>query len=237
LGKGPHVSAVLLQASLGGLTVLLRLPASVSIAHACLAQIFFCITVTLALVTSRAWFQKALPLDAEENVWISLPALSSLISIGFFLQLLMGAIMRHTGAGLAIPDFPTVFGGFFPPSFGPGVAIHFAHRMGAYTMTFLSAYLAIRIYRRHSSQLDLITTSGTLLALLSTQILLGALIILLKRPVPITMLHLAVGALILATSVLITVKVYRLKRLGSFYRRNVPVENLSWGAAAPLGSE
>ena len=42
--------AVILQGILGGITVLYLLPAPISISHACLAQIFFCIALTLALV-------------------------------------------------------------------------------------------------------------------------------------------------------------------------------------------
>jgi heme a synthase len=217
---------VVIQALLGRFTVLLRLPTSVSVAHACMAQLIFCIVMILVLVTSPSWFRSIAPLQPETRSWISLPVLSTIVSVGFFIQLLMGAMMRHTGAGLAIPDFPTVFGGFLPPTFGGGVGIHFAHRMGAYTLTALSAYLAIRIHRKQASQLDLITTVGMLLMLLSLQILLGATIVLAKRPVPITVLHLAVGALVLSTSVLVTLKIYRLKRLG-------PVRLVK----APLGSE
>src|SRR6266849_2024893 len=47
--------AVVLQGVLGGITVLYKLPPAVSVTHACLAQTFFCLTVTLALVTSPAW--------------------------------------------------------------------------------------------------------------------------------------------------------------------------------------
>src|SRR5262245_28644535 len=49
------VAAIVFQAVLGGITVLFLLPPPVSVAHACLAQAFFCLTVTLAIVTSRTW--------------------------------------------------------------------------------------------------------------------------------------------------------------------------------------
>ena len=39
--------------------------------------------------------------------------------------------MRHTGAGLAIPDFPLMFGDLVPTHWDPKIAIHFAHRVGA----------------------------------------------------------------------------------------------------------
>src|SRR6266446_5493680 len=47
--------AVVLQGVLGGVTVLYKLPLAVSVTHACLAQAFFCLTVTLALVTGAGW--------------------------------------------------------------------------------------------------------------------------------------------------------------------------------------
>ena len=50
------LGAVLLQGILGGLTVKLFLPPSVSVAHAALAEAFFCITIALAMLTSRRWF-------------------------------------------------------------------------------------------------------------------------------------------------------------------------------------
>ena len=48
-----------------------------------------------------------------------------------YLQIVVGATMRHTGAGLAIPDFPLVFGQLIPPHWDAKIAIHFAHRVGA----------------------------------------------------------------------------------------------------------
>ncbi len=39
--------------------------------------------------------------------------------------------MRHTGAGLAIPDFPLMFGGLVPDHWDSEIAVHFAHRVGA----------------------------------------------------------------------------------------------------------
>jgi cytochrome c oxidase assembly protein subunit 15 len=201
---------VLTQAVLGGLTVLLRLPTEVSVAHACLGQSFFCVMVTLAALTSPVWTQPVRPLTEEPDRWLSLPTLACLTSIGFFCQLILGAIVRHRGAGLAIPDFPTVFGGFFPPEFTPAIAIHFAHRLGAYTMATLAFVLSMRVLRGQPNHFGLIGLAGGLIGLVLIQIMLGASIIWLKRPVIITSAHLAVGALCLATSVLLTVRVFYL---------------------------
>ena len=52
-----------------------------------------------------------------------------------YLQIVVGATMRHTDAGLAIPDFPLVFGHLIPPHWDAKIAIHFAHRVGALVVT------------------------------------------------------------------------------------------------------
>src|SRR4026208_1706619 len=51
------LGAVCLQGLLGGITVLFFLPTAISTAHAGLAQIFFCLTIAIALFTSRSWLQ------------------------------------------------------------------------------------------------------------------------------------------------------------------------------------
>jgi heme a synthase len=202
------VGVVLTQALLGGLTVIFRLPVAVSVGHALLAQTFFCLVVTIAMVTSGAWAKPQLALPPDS----ALPAWSLLLSFAFFVQLLFGAVMRHSGAGLAIPDFPLSFGQVVPPVFTSPVAIHFAHRVGALTVVVLSAWLAYLVFARHGDRLGLVAHAGALIALVSFQGMLGAMVIWMKRPVPLTTLHLAVGALCLAASVTLTIRAFRLRR-------------------------
>src|SRR5687767_9944006 len=121
------LAAVILQGLLGGLTVLFRLPAPVSIGHAALAQLFFCMTVSLALFTSRGWRTPRAPLPDDRALRRMAGATSALI----FGQILLGATMRHRDAGLAIPDFPLSFGRVLPPFWSTDIALHFAHRAGA----------------------------------------------------------------------------------------------------------
>ncbi len=171
------VVVVLAQASLGGLTVLLKLPPAVSVTHACLAQIFFTLVGCLALVTSPSWFQEPQPLEPEPESSISLPKLCLLVNALFFLQLVMGAVMRHKKAGLAIPDFPLAFGGIVPKEFDFGISIHFAHRLGAFTLVLAVAYLVTRIYRRQAHSLGLVALAGALAGLVAFQFMLGAFVI------------------------------------------------------------
>ncbi|HEU5394238.1 MAG TPA: COX15/CtaA family protein, partial [Candidatus Methylomirabilis sp.] len=78
LGMGA-LGAILLQGLLGGVTVLTLLPTPVSVAHALLAQVFFCLTVTLAAATGPAWANEALP--TAGRVGAGLPTLCT-VTVG-----------------------------------------------------------------------------------------------------------------------------------------------------------
>ena len=83
-----------------------------------------------------------------------------------YLQILLGATMRHTGAGLAIPDFPLMFGHFVPDHWNARIAIHFAHRTGALVVTMFALATSAHVWyhhRRRSSQ----TTGLFLVALVA----------------------------------------------------------------------
>lgn len=200
--------AVLCQALLGGITVLLRLPIAVSVTHACLAQIFFSITVILAMVTSPTWAES----EGEQKVLVPLRTHFLAVSVLFFLQLLLGAIMRHLGAGLAIPDFPLAFGQILPELTSFAIAVHYAHRMGALVISIAVIILATRVYVTHFGRIDLVGGVGALITLVLMQILLGAMTIWLRRPVILTVFHLAIGAVCLAISVALTFRVFWLSR-------------------------
>src|SRR5262245_58660629 len=95
------LGAVILQGLLGGLTVRYFLPAPVSTAHAGLAEIFFCLTVAIPLFTSRGWLRPdRAPVD-DRVLRVAAGMTTALV----YVQILIGATIRHTGAGLAIPDF------------------------------------------------------------------------------------------------------------------------------------
>src|SRR6202022_1466469 len=109
---GIAVLAVIIQGVLGGVRVTEH-NALLGLFHGCLAQSFFCLTATIALVTSRFWRQ--IGAVANEHAVRSLRSWTIAVTIMVFLQLALGASMRHSHAGLSIPDFPTVYGGILPP--------------------------------------------------------------------------------------------------------------------------
>src|ERR1700754_5057112 len=85
---------VIAQGLLGGLTVKLMLPLAVSAAHATLAQLFFCTTVSLAIFTSKSWMQEKTRLEEKGIVPIRLLCSAAVATI--FLQLILGATLRHS---------------------------------------------------------------------------------------------------------------------------------------------
>lgn len=91
--------AVIAQAVLGGITVLYYLPDAVSVLHACLAQTFFCLLAVLTLATSKEWLTTP---RVEAPVANSLFRLLCATTVFIYLQLIAGAILRHSGNGLAM---------------------------------------------------------------------------------------------------------------------------------------
>jgi heme a synthase len=199
------LAAVVLQGLLGGLTVIYLLPDAVSISHAGLAQIFFCLTVTIALVTSRGWMAPVTPATDDPALRRRLVVMTSLI----YLQILLGATMRHTGAGLAIPDFPLAFGHVLPPAWTPGVAIHFAHRVGALVVTIVVLANAAHIWSLHAGRGDLVRPSWLLVIAVAAQVALGATVVLSGKHEIVNTLHVAVGSIVLGTGLVITLRTVR----------------------------
>jgi heme a synthase len=208
------LGAVITQGLLGGITVLWYLPDPISIAHASLAQLVFCLTVTIALVTSPGWQRGYRSLSAARTAGAMLPdsalhRLTIATTAVIYLQIVIGATMRHTEAGLAIPDFPLVFGQLVPPRWDPKIAIHYAHRVGALVVTLLILATTMRVFRGHWRRPELRRPSMLLLVLLTIQITLGAMTVLLNRPFIINSLHVVTGATVLVTSLVLTLRAHR----------------------------
>src|SRR3989338_3449293 len=92
--------AVLVQAVLGGLTVLWGLPPLVSVAHACLAQLVFCALACVMLATSPKW--DALPAASVPGS-ASLRVLAWVATAAVIGQLILGALLRHGGGWAVVP--------------------------------------------------------------------------------------------------------------------------------------
>jgi cytochrome c oxidase assembly protein subunit 15 len=203
------VAAVVTQGILGGITVLWFLPAPISIAHAGLAQLVFCLTVSIALFTSAGWRRGYASGDTSLDADRPLQTIAILTTVFVYAQIIAGATMRHTGAGLAIPDFPLVFGSLIPPYWTAPIAIHYAHRVGALVVSVCVLATVGHVLYHHRGRLELGRPSLLLLALLAIQITLGGLTVLSGKHYIINSLHVVTGAFALGTSLVLALRTCR----------------------------
>jgi heme a synthase len=202
------LAAVVTQGILGGITVLWYLPDPVSIAHASLAQLVFCLTTAIALFTSAGWTRAYADRGAAPDDRL-LQKIAAVTTGWIYLQIVVGATMRHTDAGLAIPDFPLAFGHLIPPHWDPKIAVHFAHRVGALAATLLILATTAHVFYHHRQRRELVRPSLLLLVLVTAQITLGALTVLSGKHYIINSLHVVTGASVLVTSLVLTLRAHR----------------------------
>ena len=182
------LAVVMFQGLLGGLTVLYRLPTLILVLHLGTSMIFLALALLLALRLNDAGARVAGP---RGLLWATAGAV--------YMQILLGATVRHTGAGLVCVDLPFCRGALWPTGVHPMVHLHMAHRALAFLILGLLCWSAVRVARVSRGALRALAWAGPLLAV--AQIALGVLTILtFKDLVPLTA-HLLVGALLLADQV------------------------------------
>jgi cytochrome c oxidase assembly protein subunit 15 len=218
-------AAVVVQGVLGGLTVVFLLPAWLSSTHGTLAQIYFCIVVAIAVVTSRYWNSDVVKRPDMNGFGLRNVVLATTAVI--FVQLILGAIMRHSEAGLAVPDVPLMFGSWSLPLSDstlveanrklwamdlPQVTrwqmiSHLLHRGWALVVTGMVLWTSISVLRRFRSDAKFSRPAIALLVLLLVQVTLGILTVLSEKHFIVTSSHVMVGAVTLATSFMLTLRV------------------------------
>ena len=203
---------VIAQGVLGGLRVVL-LEHLLAVVHAGMAQIFFALTICLAMFTSKEWQRSPAepPLNDGGRLWRLCAVTTGLI----YLQIVFGAVLRHTGTRLD------------------------AHLVFAALVTLHVVFVFLRVSRHHADFARLNRPALALFALLVLQLVLGTLSYIAKFTalwrvsmdfiVWATTTHLAVGALMLAASVALTLRAYRLspRSIDDRSRREVLAEQLS----------
>lgn len=189
------LATVIAQGILGGITVLFYLPPAVSTAHATLAQTFFCIVVVLALVTGRGWTEERRQ-ELPESRRLRLTTLATLAAASVYVQLILGAGFRHSGIKL-LP-----------------------HLISAVVVTTLVLWTITRVLASHGSVAALRRPAVLLMALLVTQLGLGFAAYLTRvqwgqdavQPelpmVVSTVAHVVVGALVLASAVVLAMQAW-----------------------------
>lgn len=190
------LGTVIAQGILGGLTVLFYLPPPISSAHAVLAQTFFCIAVAMALFTGRRWVEEQPRVEFDQRR----PSLFTLTLLSIFVlyvQLLLGAMFRHHGM-----------------SWWP-------HVVHAAVVSFVLAWTAVRALTVYPHIEAVRRPAITMLSLVIAQLCLGFTAFLtrvawgrdaLQPELPMvmsTVTHVAVGALLLATAVILAIQVWR----------------------------
>ncbi len=192
---------VLLQAGLGGLTVLFDLPTVVSVSHAALAQATFLLAVFFLFQVRRD--DCVVPDEDRLHFLRPLYPWFALMTALFYLQILFGAWMRHTASGLAVPDFPLAYGHLWPPAsyfqiryLAPKIWIHMIHRLNGFILFLSIVPLAVIFRKRYANYPQYRRYATLLLVLIPLQIVLGGWIIWSTRHWFPTTLHVMMGAII-----------------------------------------
>jgi cytochrome c oxidase assembly protein subunit 15 len=187
------LATVVAQGVMGGLMVLNRLPAGLSAAHATLAQTYFCLAVALSVFTGRRWTQEPrMDLPCKRP---SVQTLTLLAVAAVYLQVILGAEARH-GAIKLLP-----------------------HILSAAIVAFLVLWTIVRVLTDYAQVDALRRPAVVLLALLMVQLALGfaAWATLLQwdhgaggpAVVAATTSHVGIGALVLATTLVLAIRAWR----------------------------
>lgn len=249
------LGVVIAQGLLGGMTVLFHLPTWISVFHACLAQSFFCIIVAIAVFTGPIWRNR--PTERSRVETGSMRVASVALVAAVFGQLFLGALMRHSHAGLAVPDFPMAYGHFLPglseadvaaynherafTYFLPEVSrfqigVHLLHRAGAMIVTVTVIFVLVVVVRRRVP--GTVTRPVMLAAMLvAAQIGLGAWTVLSGKAPWIATAHVATGALLLGVSWTALLRAIGFTRRAQLHRTGTQFAERVYGSATIGSSE
>jgi len=222
------LAGVILQGILGGLRVTM-LKDEIGIFHACLAQAFLGLVVVIALVTSKFW--RALSdatVDPKKFAPIKTIAIAATVAI--YVQLALGATMRHQHNDLAILDFPTANSAWIPDTSSTALTkinawrdargfsdvdafqiwLQMVHRLLALIIAIAVVVFCLRVWSDARGVAALRRLSITWVALVVCQIGLGAWTIWSNKAADVATAHVAVGATMLSFGVSICAICWRI---------------------------
>ncbi len=190
------LATVITQGILGGLTVLFFLPAPISSAHAAMAQTFFCIAVSIAVFTGRRWVteQPRVELDQRHPALFTLTLLSIFV---LYVQLILGAMFRHHGMS------------WWPHVINAGIV---AIVLSWTAVRAISVYPEVDAVRRPAIAMLGLMVGQLCLGFLAfiTRVMWGRDAAQPELPMIVsTVIHVAVGAILLATTVVLAIQVWR----------------------------
>jgi heme a synthase len=227
------LAGVILQGVLGGLRVTM-LKDEIGIFHACLAQAFLGLIVTIALVTTNFWrsLSNVISDPSRRRGIAPIKTIAIATTIAIYVQLALGATMRHQHRDLAILDFPTANGAWIPDTGADALAkinawrdAHALSDVSAFqiwlqmTHRFLAVLIAIavivfflRVWRDARGISSLRRLSILWIALVFCQLTLGAWTIWSNKAADVATAHVAVGAIMLSFGVSICAICWRIRQ-------------------------
>jgi heme A synthase len=182
----PVAALALLAAEivLGGVVVLLELPADFTTLHFAIGlSVFLLVCVMAAFDGVRA--TPRFSLSGHAGLFFALGAL-------LFFQLVLGAFVRHSGSGLACTDFPACAGEIFPSSPSGKLLIQFSHRLTGYLilLSLAAQFAMIRLDARFAGYRG---RAAVILLLCLLQIAVGGAVVLTGLVPAVTAAHLALA--------------------------------------------
>ncbi len=197
------VFAVILQGVLGGMRVL-HISDTFGIVHGCLGQSFFCLLL-LTLAASGNWDRRPI---VDERAMAGFRGFSALLFAGVFLQLVFGAVLRHTQRFHLADDAVFTTGGGFFPGFGEAdLLVLFMHKWWAVAVLLMAVGFAVVVFRQGVPRLS--RWVGLVLVLILAQVALGVSVIVTGKTFWVTNFHVLNGLAILGTSFLLMVHSWR----------------------------
>ena len=221
---------VILQGILGGVRVTM-MKDEIGIFHACVAQAFLGLLVFIALVTTNFWRSiRDVVLDLKN--FAPTKTLAIAITVAIYMQLALGATMRHQHRDLSILDFPTANGAWIPDTSAAALAklnawrdarglsdvtafqiwLQMAHRFLAFIIAIAVIAFALRVWRDAPRFAALKRLSIFWVALVICQIALGAWTIWSNKAADVATAHVALGAVMLSFGVSISAISWRISR-------------------------
>ncbi|HEX5220786.1 MAG TPA: COX15/CtaA family protein [Verrucomicrobiae bacterium] len=251
---------VQLQGLLGGLRVVLdaqlvadvRLGTAFGIVHGCLGQAFLVLLCVIALFTSGWWRERSKVQQGTSPMEAVTGRLFLAATILIFLQLMMGATMRHQHAGLAIPDFPLAYGKLWPDTSAEAVAGYNQQRVEITAANAITSFqiwlqmlhriMAVGILvavaavvwatRRFDAAVSLRRLAMAWLGLILVQVALGAWTIWSNKAADVATAHVLVGALSLVTGVFGCIICFRF--IGAAQAQSVSKSTGTYAPGAPV---
>lgn len=201
------LAGVIAQGLLGGLTVKMNLPLAVSAAHATLAQLFFLTTVSLAVFTSRSWMLEPAGRLAEKGRG-SLRHACLIACSAILIQLVLGAVLRHSAT----------WDQFLP------AGLLLAHIGGAAVVALTVGTTVVLTLRNYRAEPYLARPATLVGLVLLVQLSLGVVTYFARAASPndpqplnpmisLTVAHVACGALVFASMIVLTLRAYRVLRV------------------------